>query len=506
MVRRGILLLAVALLIISYLDSTARAQGPQAQQITTVPFKITWRGAPEVSRYRLQIARDLEFADMIFDRIVIGREYEVTLPPGRYFWRVAPAAAEAGTFSRGAAIEIRKPEAFPVTNAATAAGWKTAIGRVAIPVAAALRDGPMLDVVAVNADGVVYALDGLTGIALWTARYSPGVRQGGPASSGGGSLLTPIIIRTSRNIAAVVVASEGGIRLLHGASGREIWKASIEGAVEAGAAMDLYGDAAPEIAVISSSPPALTILSGETGKIVSRSELPSVPLGMPTLIQREDARGLILSYSDGLIEVRNSSGVKTSSIKLDTGLTTPAHLVQTSEGSTILVGSERGLIALSGKDLKPIWRVATDEDAPTGRLESADLDRDGSADVIMVTRNGRIVAVNTANGKIRWYASGVFDALPVFADVDNDGVLDILVAGGNDFAVGLSGRDGTMIWKAEINLRPGERWKATRGLATVFSSDRARTFLVGSDPEGTGLRAVELPRGTTTAANQQKGP
>ena len=63
---------------------------------------VRWQGRPGVNRYRLQLATEERFADVVFDRAVEGRQYVVKdLPPGNYFWRVAPAAAETSpSYSR----------------------------------------------------------------------------------------------------------------------------------------------------------------------------------------------------------------------------------------------------------------------------------------------------------------------------------------------------------------------------------------------------------------------
>ena len=73
---------------------------------------VRWTGRAGVTRYRLQVARDREFSDIVFDRAVVGLEAQVELPQGDiFFWRVAPAAQETGEFST--------PE--PVTGSVSAA-------------------------------------------------------------------------------------------------------------------------------------------------------------------------------------------------------------------------------------------------------------------------------------------------------------------------------------------------------------------------------------------------
>ena len=72
-----------------------------------MPTNLRWGPRPGVSRYRLQLALDVGFADIVFDRVVTGNERQVTeLPPGKYFWRVAPLTKTLGDFSAARVIEV----------------------------------------------------------------------------------------------------------------------------------------------------------------------------------------------------------------------------------------------------------------------------------------------------------------------------------------------------------------------------------------------------------------
>ncbi|HJU56230.1 MAG TPA: hypothetical protein VJ715_16730, partial [Pyrinomonadaceae bacterium] len=99
----------------------ARAQGttPPAQQ-TKTSLHLRWPAQEGVLRYRLQLARDEQFQDIVFDRAVFGTEYVVTeLGPGKYFWRFAPAVKETGTFSPARPIEIAPDTATDAGGDAT---------------------------------------------------------------------------------------------------------------------------------------------------------------------------------------------------------------------------------------------------------------------------------------------------------------------------------------------------------------------------------------------------
>jgi outer membrane protein assembly factor BamB len=501
---------------------------PEARQVS-IPIRIAWKEQRGVKRYRLQVARDRTFTDVVFDRLVVGLEHTINdLSPGNYVWRVAPAAGETGAFTEAVAVDVGRPASTnqstasgtqPISSRTTVSnrstsmslsntgsattGWRTATGSIAQPLAAPLRGTNSFDLVGVNADGMVYALDGANGVALWTARFRPQAKRGELTGNGGAQPFIPIIIN-ERGASNVVVAFDGGVRALEGATGRELWRATVPGRGASGIAADLDGDAQLEVAILSDGTPTLTVLNAANGRTISQTSLDVRPTGPPAYYNHRNTRGVILGLEGDVIDVRGGKGQRLVSIKLDAGVTTPPHFVQTSGGGLIMIGTERGLIALEAGELKPLWRVATDEDAPQGRLVSADMDQDGVQEVVMITRRGRAVVVNTSNGKIKWYANGASDAATAaFADLDSDGVLDVLVAANPAFAMGLSGRDGTMLWKIEEDARRApvqSEQQSARALVTTSVQSDGSAFLIGSDPSRAGLRAVGLPKGSVKTA------
>ena len=477
---------------------------PEAQQITS-SFLIRWQGNRGVERYRLQVARDADFNDIVFDRAVIGREYRVVgLPTGTYYWRVAPAAGETGSFTRPAPVES-VPD--PLAGAATAnvivpssnTGWRTATGEVSHPVPAQLRSGKASDLIAVNRDGTVYALDGATGVAMWTVRYRLGAQRAEEGSTAGAPF-TPFTTSGRGGAAHVVAAFDGGVRALHGESGREAWRAILPaGRPTAGSSFDLSGDGKPEVIVVAGSPSAMYVIDGETGRTISETKLEGTVVGAPAPLSTGDVQGVMLSHERGLLELRRADGTLALSANLEATLTTAPLSVQTGRGLIVMVGSERGLEALEGAKLTPIGRITTEADTIRGTLRSIDLDGDDVLEVVLVTQRGRVAVVNTSDGKIRWFAEGVTDAGSAsFADVNGDGTLDVLAPASPLFAVGFSGRDGSLIWRVEEGRATGVAVPAgtTRSLAITTLGDDA-AFIVGGEPTRMGLRAVELPKGAT---------
>ena len=98
--RKLRLLLFAAIVIAAGLCLPARAQQTTAREVV-FPVSIQWNREKGVKRYRLQIAADQRFQNVFLDRRVAGDRFVVSeLSAGYYYWRVAPAEAELGNFSR----------------------------------------------------------------------------------------------------------------------------------------------------------------------------------------------------------------------------------------------------------------------------------------------------------------------------------------------------------------------------------------------------------------------
>lgn len=507
------LCLSLLLLIFTQVTTAQTPSNPQdgasqggARQVTSSVL-VRWQGKPGVERYRLQLATDAGFNDIVFDRAVVGREHLVEgLTPGRYFWRVAPAAKETGAFSQPSPVEVTASATPSVTvsnvNApADLGGWRTATGEVLRPASAQLRTGAIVDLVGMNKDGTIYAIDGASGIALWTARYRPGASATG---TGGGDVprFGPLALKI-KDATSVVVAFEGGVRALRGDTGREAWRATLQGRALSGAVGDLNGDGSSEVVIVTGDPHRLYVLDGATGRALADKELSAEVVGAPYLLTSVEPRGVAVALKDGTLEIRGVDGQVVRNTKLPSEVTTAPLAVKRGENALMVVGTQEGLIALTINDLTMLGRIVPEADVVRGTLTATDVDNDGATEIILLTKRGRVALVSTIDGNVKWYAEGATDAeSAVFADVNSDGVLDVLVPGGNSFAVGYSGRDGSLVWRVE---EPGSKPQGADAPArtlVVAPSLGGGAILVGSDPSRVGLRAVELPKGALrTAAN-----
>ena len=435
------------------------APSPDNVQTNNTAVHLRWGARPGVARYRLQLASDSAFADIVFDGVVAGNDYQIKdLSPGRYFWRIAPLTGKLGDFSSAGSIEVRKrilpesptpPQNTPPINDSSRirsgpaspivvrGGWRAAVGDIAHPLLAHLRSPASLDLVGLNSEGVMFALDASSGVALWST--GRGKLASTRVASGSSAVL---LLRSRSGLDNLVVLSGVNVTAIEGVSGRELWRTTLPAAASSGAIVS--DNRSAKILVVDNSSPRLFILDANNGNLLNQVRLPHRVVGGPVTLVGQGR--VVFAYDTGQVEIRDFTGAVVRSGDAGSPATTPPLFISDRRGDFVLVGTRGGLTALTADELSPLGMVATKDDVPRGALAAEDLNGDGSPEVIMMTDHGRVIAVSGADGKILWEASVGNEGQSVaFADVDGDRVIDVVLAGGQSFALALSGRDGSVV-------------------------------------------------------------
>ena len=471
---------------------------PSAIQNHNTSVHLRWGQQSGVTRYRLQLAHDRSFSDIIFDRVVAGNEIEINdLDAGRYFWRIAPLTTKLGEFSAVAVIEVSprpiesrpSPTSSPINQTQansilTGGGWRAALGDIGTAMTAHLRSAEALDLVAMNTNGAVFALDAATGVSLWNVHTTN--QTGAP-----GKILLTIPGR-SRLDNVVVLA--GALALaIEGTTGRELWRSNLPAAVSSGALIP--GPAGSSLVIVDNSRQRLFILGDSDGQLGAQLKLPARVVGAPVAMNNQGKALFALAYDNGDLEIRDAAGSLVRSANVGSAATTAPLFVRGPRENLLLLGTREGLTAMTADDLRPLGRMTIPNDTPRGTLIAQDLDGNGFAEVIMTTERRHLVVVNATDGKIVWDVPAQdYGVALAFADVNGDHILDVFVSGEQRLATALSGRDGSIIWKDD-EPAPLATNHATapdsNGLVAV--STRAGVLLVARDPSRTGLRAISFP-------------
>jgi len=471
------------------------AQSQDSSQANT-NVHLRWGARPGVFRYRLQLANDSWFRDIVFDRIITGNETTVDdLVPGRYYWRIAPLTTKLGDFSSAGIIEVtvkrepvgptsdqNRPPVVPVRPIVASGGWRAAVGDIAQPVLAHLRSPDKFDVVGTNGDGITYALDATTGVALWSLRTRSGSLKTFPGNA-------PLILSSRMRFDDVVVFAGAQVSKIEGATGRELWSTNLPNVLSCGAALN-----GSKLVFVDSSLQRLFIVNEIDGRMTTQVVLAGRVIGAP--VSFGDQMTFMLAYDTGRIEIRDSIGAVIRSGDAGSPATTAPIFIRSATGNLVLVGTRDGLTALTANDLRPLGRVALKSDAPRGSLLAQDLDGDGIAEVIMTTAKGNVVVIKATDGTIAWNVPVDADGGAVAsADVNGDHVLDVFVTGGQTFAVALSGRDGSTIWK-DSGFTSAIANHASTGVSRSIVAVPYGTgaLLIASEPSHSGLRAIAFAK------------
>ena len=484
------------------LACTALALGQNPPNISppSAPDHIQWNPKPGVQRYRLQISTDDRFNDVMFDKVVTGREYiPRNLAPGRYHWRVGPTNSKR--FLRIGHLLVTKEAAYgggvyrvPVP------GWVATTGGVSAPIAAQLRSDRDPDFLVTNAAGTVYALDSARGITLWTAHYAS-TATAAPAQP---RRFVPVVANLGDNTTLVIVAFEKGLRAVDGLSGKEAWQVELPAGIVGGLAADLDDQLGSEVYVTEDSTNQLILLNGQNGQVKFAIKLNAAPLGPPVaLTTKKGFRGIVTPLGNNALEVRDVDGKYVLTIRLGVELTTAPITAETSAGVVLMVGTKIGLMMFDTDRFEALRRASIEVGHyPSGPLAVVDVDGDKHSDrIVLITNLGRVAAVNPSDGRIEWFADGFNPAGSLaFGDLNHDGWLDVLVPDSKNFAVGLSGKDGSRMWESsgpEGSTVSTHSETTVRKLATATLKD-GTIIVVGNDPSASGLRALELRKSSTT--------
>jgi outer membrane protein assembly factor BamB len=496
--------LACALLVVVALP----VLGQDNPQPAKTKVHLHWGARPGISRYRLQLAADRDFHDIVFDRVVNGTEIDINdLTAGKYFWRIAPLAQALGEYSSAAAIEISpsdnteiastaaqpdvkaaKSPARPIT---TAGGWRSALGDVARPVIGHLRSLDSFDVVATNANGVTFGLDSATGVAFWSTRrtFSRDVPVM-PATP-------PLIIPSHPGLDNVLVFEGLAAIKLEGKSGRELWRTQLS--TPPASAVVVADGTKSLVVIIDSSLRYSVVLNTTSGQVISRIPLPARVSG-PVAASLDQNGQFFVAYETGDIELRDKTGTVVRSGSAASPATTGPLVVKSLRDNVvkrqdlILVDTKEGLTGITAGDLKPLGRVTSKQEMSRGNLVAADLDGDGQAEVLVTTQDGYLLAIRSDNGKMLWNTTINEPPLGIaFADLDGDNVLDVIMTTANSFAIALSGKDGSPIWKDAETFGSAANHaapSASRGIAVAPLN--SGVLLIATDATHTGLRAIEF--------------
>jgi len=136
-----------------------------------------------------------------------------------------------------------------------------------------LRTPAKLDLVGVNSDGVVFALDATSGVALWSTARRP--MDSKRFVSGSAAVF---LLRSRSGLDDVIRMSGVDVTSIEGTNGRELWRTTLPAAASSGMVIN---DKGSRILLVDNSGPRLFLLDALTGNLLSQVKLPHRVVGAP---------------------------------------------------------------------------------------------------------------------------------------------------------------------------------------------------------------------------------
>jgi len=415
-------------------------------QIKSVPSVIVsppikWNRQTGISRYRLQIATDARFQNVLLDRLVHTDEYHPSdLIPGYYYWRVAPSEDAMGRFLPPLPFQvtatIRKVAASPakpVESKPPSLSWFTATGPLK-----ALLAAPSGDFIAINKADVIYAIDSTSGIPRWTTRVWA-------KEWGNGGTFRPLFAKRSQATSLLLFAIGTELRAVDTSSGAQLWSTALRSRPVAGT-IDSNGRDAENVYVIDSQN-RLYVVDAEGGRIRKEVKLRHQAVGRVSLVP---GKGVLVPTADQTLELYGFNGKFLKEIQVKGDITASPLAAKTSRGLILLVGTRQGIAAFDTATWRPLGLLTFDNgEYPVSEPVAAELDNDIDPEVLTITNRGSVAAVDSDLGKLKWLARvATTSATLSVVDVNGDGSSDVVIPGNTGAAMALSSVDGSVVWQA----------------------------------------------------------
>lgn len=299
----------------------------------------------------------------------------------------------------------------------------------AAPALADLDGDAALDVVVGDEKGILWALAGTDGHAIWS------LATGENDYNNRGFIAAAAIVDIDDDGKDDVVAGarDGLLRGIRGSDGREFWQVKDTSGMHASpSVLDLDGDGRKEI-LAAWSYSSFAILDARTGKQLAAQAL---------------------SLDGGGVEGLFGTPVPLPGGGVAEGfIVAPSAWWDADDGVTLASPTTRAFKAVDGRT--------------TASAVVIDLDADGYPEAITVTEGGSVIALNGKGQRMELATvAKKSEATPLLADVDGDGTIELLVASG----------DGNLTcWSTGAKQKP---------LISRFRGD---------SPRNTGELAVRMP-------------
>jgi outer membrane protein assembly factor BamB len=476
-----------------------RGQSVGAAETASGVAMIRWQPLPLINRYRLQIASDQGFDDIVFDRAVTGTEFKLNgLPRRHYFWRIAPAVSETGRFVQFGQVawsdetqNLVKSSKRPSLSIVTS-GWKVVAQNSLNPFAiVAVKDEQRL-LLASDLRGRIFAFDAETGEGKWSVSFNPSksVKVAKPDITN-----RPVAgaVASVGSLTVLLVPSAEGAKAFDTATGRMLWSLPLEhGFILDATVFDLNGRGADDF-IITTNEPSVKVVEANSGAVVSDIKLAARPFAPPVAYRRGPNGEFALALAGGEVQVYNRQGALVRSADFGPGMDRRPFTIALAPDPMLLIGERGRLAALDVATLKQVWTVEIAGGQPAGGLAQVASISDSGGMIIVSATDGRIAKLDVKTGKSLWETSISPGAeVAIVSDVDHDNQIDVITVSAAQCLTVISGQDGAEFTFGAAQGQPSGPRSEQLTDGIIFGTINDRSWIYFSDETGPGLQGLNV--------------
>ena len=330
---------------------------------------------------------------------------------------------------------------------------------------------------------------------------------------------TPVFFPSVREPEGVLAITKAGRMVLVNANGELVWECELGDPAQASPAVDdLDGDGTPEI--VTATIPGEVVALDAVGTVRWRYPLGGKVIDWSSAclpdLDGDGAREVLIGDVSGWMNCLSGDGKLLWRVSADPHQVSPAAFLEGTGGrpDTIIFGTENDHVAAVSATGELIWLAQ--EESQFGRTNPTvgHIDGDGGYEVVVNTSynnaNSRLVALDTADGRLLWDAKLNLHGYmaSTIADLDGDGVNEVLVALRSNTIYCFDG-DGTerwhtvtgghaFFWAPSVADIDGDgRCEVIAGVRDA--NERGKSWFI-LDDEGTLLGEYEMPGGANGGA------
>jgi len=323
-----------------------------------------------------------------------------------------------------------------------------------------LNGDGFINLVAADANGMVYGLDARQGGLIWNSEFN---------SAAGPILSSPLLADINKKdgeLDAVVGTATKGVFAIDGYTMRRIWVGRTSKiATSSPASADINADGTPDI-IVGTEAGEVICLDGRQGGAAWTFKTQGSVRATPVLadLNSDQVPDVIIASTDARVYALNGKNGSQIWVRVETSEPSTAAVGYLNEDKVpdVVFATQSRLVALEGEKGAQLWAWDVPESARPTNADPflpfapalADLNKDGQMDVVVSTPGGHLYAVDgVSKGQNYIWDFGLTPArksAPAMCDFNVDGVMDAAIGDNDGNVILVDGKTGHQLNSLQV--------------------------------------------------------